>query len=347
MKELAPVSEHGREKLGESDRMNWNSASVVSLLTGVFAVAASGSARAAATPGCAPVAVVADAALQERWPDLPAQIRETFQARADVDPCARIELASAGAAVGLRVILPDGRTATRSVSRREDVLPALEALLLLPDAGAGDSRGAPQSAPPPRTEPEGSPANDRAIVLAAAPAPSTDRPAPFRIELALAAEARAGTGWLGAGAGVASFLDIAHWLVGFQGRIDRYQSPATGAHAVALELIALGGHRFGLGRSCTLDLAGGPALALHGSTTLVVQMTSTGITRSQTSSNEGLPRVVLGSRLTFGRQSLLRTFVQVDADIGRPGSGTAPSPDEAGLPAWTVGLALGATLGTR
>jgi hypothetical protein len=40
--------------------------------------------------------------------------------------------------------------------------------------------------------------------------------------------------------------------------------------------------------------------------------------------------------LTFRAQSLLRTFVQLDADVGEPR-----------LPAWTVGLALGAAVGTR
>ena len=110
--------------------------------------------------------------------------------------------------------------------------------------------------------------------------------------------------------------------------------------------MVLAGHRFGLGSRRTLDLTAGPALALHGTTVIVVQMTSSGVTMSQTTAALGVPRLVLGSRLTFGAQSLLRTFVEVDADIG-PGPATPPRPDEGGLPAWTVGLALGAALGTR
>ena len=343
MKGSASLSEHGSGSLGESDDMNWNGASLVSLLAGVLAVAGARPARAGAASGCAAVAVVTNAALDQRWPELPAQIRETFRGRADVDGCARIQLAAVGSTIELTVTLTDGRTAFRVVARREDVLPALEALLLVPGAGEAGDEGS--GAPPPAAPRP--PAIAPAIARAAAPPPSSDRPAPFRIELALEAEARAGIGWTGAGAGMASFLDVGHWLAGFGGRIDRYQSLDTGLDAVALELTALGGHRFGLGGRRTLDIVAGPALARHGTAAMVVQMTSTGMTVTQTSRNEGLLRLVVSSRLTFGAASLVRTFIQIDADIGSATPDGAPGLNDPGLPPWTVGLALGAALGTR
>ena len=157
---------------------------------------------------------------------------KTFEQRDDVDTCARIDIAITGAAVIVKVTLPDGRTAARSVLRREDVLPALEALLLLPESG---------SEPPPRRRPRPAPRDTAAkparalrperiaatvtIIPQQPPAPSTDgrTETHLRIELGLGVEARAGDGQVGAGFGVASFLELAHWLLGFQARIDGYR----------------------------------------------------------------------------------------------------------------------------
>ena len=315
--------------------MTWNGASLLPFIAAVAVLGAGRTAHAAATPGCGPLAVRADSTVRERWPELPATIRGTFEARTDVDACAGIDLAAAGATIQVTVILADGRTATRSVSRPEDVLPALEALLLLPDGPAADGTA---DAPPART-PDPAPASPT-IARAAIPAAPVESATPFRIEIALAADARAGDGWYGAGGGVAALVDLSHWLLGFEGRLDRYRAADADAEAVGLELIALGGRRFNWGSSRTLDLTVGPALALHGtsamSTENVAQTATTRFVVSQTGNDGGLARFILGCRLTFRAQSLLRTFVQLDADLG-----------QSGLPSWTLGLALGAAVGTR
>jgi hypothetical protein len=332
--------------------MKWDNASVLAFVAGVLAMAGAGSAYAGERSGCLRLAIAADASIQARWPDLEDVIRETFGARTDVDTCARIQVVGEGPAVGLTVVLPDGRTAIRSVSRREDVLVALEALLALPEAGA---TGAPTDAPTAAAQAaraalpvaDAATTSTPAIARLAAEPPATGRPTPFRIEIALAADARGGSGWVGAGGSAAAVLDLAHWLLGFEGRIDQYRTLSPETQSTALELIGLGGHRFRLGKSRTLDLAVGPALALHAAPKVVAQQTATGVMLSQTSSDPGLARLIVSSRLTFGAESLLRAFVQVDADIGRLGSDTQPLPEEAGMPAWTVGLALGAAVGTR
>jgi hypothetical protein len=181
-----------------------------------------------------------------------------------------------------------------------------------------------------------------------------------RIELGLGVEGRAGDGQLGAGLGVASFLEIARWLVGFQARIDRYQLIAGRASAtvgsdstmpgatgsIALELDALFGRRFELGTT-TLDLVAGPALAMHGNVSVTAPATGATTPASPPQDEQGLPRLLVSSRLTFRAHALVRTFIQLDGEIGRPRSATSPVPDQADLPAWTVGLALGATVGTR
>ncbi len=334
--------------------MSWNSASVLALVAAVFAIGGARPAYAGAPPRCAPLAVVVDPSVREQWPELQAMIRETFHSRADVDTCARIEVTPVGAGLGLTVVLPDKRIASRSVSRAEDVLPALEGLLLLPERARDDHTTETTTSPPPeRREPEARPASSPAVVRLATPPAPVDPATPFRLELDLSADARTGDGWVGGGGGVAGFADIAHWLLGFQGRIDGYHAADTGGHGMALELIALGGHRFALGPNRTLDLTVGPALALHAAAPVTArasaqmppQMNAPNV--SKIDGNDRLARLILGCRLTFGAQSLLRTFVQVDADIGERNPVSGSTPDGAGLPAWTVGLAVGAAVGTR
>jgi hypothetical protein len=304
---------------------------------------------------------VTDAIVRRRWPDLPDQIQRTFEQRDDVDACAHIDIAITGAAVIVKVTLPDGRTAARSVLRREDVLPALEALLLLPESGSDAI-----AVPPLATNAAGTAAKavrvERPERMAATvtsiaqepPVASTDggTGTHLRIELGLGVEARAGDGQVGAGVAVASFLELAHWLLGFQARIDGYRlltgdtSMSGGAGSTALELDALVGRRFELGTT-TLDLVAGPALAMHGNISMTAPVGSATPPMSPPLEEQGLPRLIVSSRLTFRAPAALRTFVQLDAEIGRPHSSTNPIVDQADLPAWTAGLAIGATVGTR
>src|SRR5271170_5516181 len=101
------------------------------------ALAAFGASRAfAGDPPCSPIAVAVDASVLARWPEIGERVRQAFEARTDIDACARVELASNESSIAVAVTLPDGRSALRHVSRQEDVLPTLEALLLVPRPAA-------------------------------------------------------------------------------------------------------------------------------------------------------------------------------------------------------------------
>jgi hypothetical protein len=60
-----------------------------------------------------------------------------------------------------------------------------------------------------------------------------------------------------------------------------------------------------------------------------------------------VPRALLGAHLIFGARSSFRTFIGVDGEFG-PANAPGDNPSsESRLPVWTVGLALGATVGTQ
>ncbi|HEY8925978.1 MAG TPA: hypothetical protein VIU64_16450, partial [Polyangia bacterium] len=113
---------------------------------------------AAVAPDCSPEPVQADAAVRAQWPDLLAAIQAALEGRDDVDPCARIALRQDHAGLLLRVNLLDGRSAARTVSRKEDVVPTLVALLMLPEAGAAAAAPAASAAGPTPAVPAAAPA---------------------------------------------------------------------------------------------------------------------------------------------------------------------------------------------
>src|SRR5258708_629173 len=110
--------------------MTWRYASSC-VLSGAL-VALGASPAFGADPPCSSIAVAVDASTRARWPELPGQVRQAFQTRTDIDACARRQITLNAGSIVIGVILPDGRSALRQVSRREDVLPTLEALLLVP-----------------------------------------------------------------------------------------------------------------------------------------------------------------------------------------------------------------------
>jgi len=287
------------------------------------------------------------------------RVEDAFATRKDVDPCARVELTSHYPSISVDVLLPDGRSATRSASRPEDVTPTLEALLLVPEQPTPPDTAIPDPpAPSPPAIiptlpirgasssgsnglPEGlaAPARDRPT----SPASSREQTASLLIELSALGGIRVGDGAHSAGVGVLSFVDIRGWLVGFEGRADRYDELRSG-HSAALELAVLSGRRFRL-HGMALDVTAGPAAALEGTRTIETQSAETHTDVIQSSSSTA-PRLLLVSRLTFGARSTFRTFVAVDGEIG-PRSSSNELPGAPQLPLWTAGLALGATVGTQ
>lgn len=303
---------------------------------------------------CPAIVVEADPAVRARWPGLRDAVREAFEARDDVDRCARVTLTIRGRAIGLDVALPDGRSAYRVASRREDVVPALQALLLVPEEAPSEP---PSDEPiPPAASPvpaEMEIPSTAALVAAARDAPSPTSPAAqspashLRIELSALTGARIGDGRAGVLLGAVSFLDVSGWLVGFAGSVQRYRELGGSEGAGALELALLGGRRFRFG-TMALDLTAGPAAAYEGTTTFETAQPVG--TRSQIQSgsvSSTVPRLLLEARLAFAALSTVHTFVGIDGDFG-PGQSPDASllPNAPRLPTWTLGLALGATVGT-
>jgi hypothetical protein len=304
---------------------------------------------------CASRTVEADASVLARWPDLSSQIQQVFDARDDLEACARIKLAMTGAVIIVEVVLPEGRSAVRAVHCRDDVVPALEALLLLPQAGPG-------------TPPEESPVRASPTRLAAAAPgiraevgvsltateapldPQITNPWHVRLDLSVGAGARVGNDQVGLDLGVLSSMELGAWLLGFQGHLNRYYPtsrtpgmPPDGA--AALELGVLAGRRLRF-EGVALDLFAGPALALHGTSISGTQASPTGTTMTKTSLTEAVPRLLASSRLIFGR-SALRSFLEIDGEVGRTGSTSGSLPPGPQMPTWTVGVAIGAMVGTR
>jgi hypothetical protein len=257
-------------------------------------------------------------------------------------------------AITVEVVLPDGRSATRSVVRPEDVVPTLEALLLVPQRSAQvetpglEAPRAASSANPFPSPQQASSAGTPDVAFNAPPerdalAPQSGRPpSRVRIELSAVTGARVGVGQASAGAGVLSFLDLSGWLVGFQGRADRYEAVGSGDWSGwALEFAVLGGRRLRF-HGVALDLTTGPGLIPQGTTTLA-RSTGHGFTASTSST---VPRLLLGARVSFSPRSTVHTFVGIDGEVGPPRLGD-DLPGAPQLPIWTVGLALGATVGTQ
>jgi hypothetical protein len=319
----------------------------------------------AGDPGCATVELQASAGLRARWPRLAGSVRDALAARDDIDRCARVTLGlgAKDASLTVAVILPDGRSAARAMERPEDVVPALAALLLIPE-GAPPLPGTEPSDPPSGEPPPGAPhPAGSGVAGASASTIRRDAPAPrpaaapltppdggrggLNVELAVAMSGRFGDGQVGAAIGAVSFLEVSGWLAGFEGRVDGYQRDAAGGPNGALELALLGGRRFRSDSgSVTLDLTAGAALALQGSSKSVKEVGSTSPPMT-TNTSRAEARARAGARLNLRASSALRPFVALDGDFGRARAANEIENDLLPLPAWTLGVAFGAAVGTR
>jgi hypothetical protein len=306
-----------------------------------------GSPARAAVPACASIVVDADPETLGRWPDVAERVRAAFAERRDIDRCARVRLGFSGGSVDVQVSLPDGRSTSRS-SPPEDVVAALEPLLLLPTEAAPVTVATPTGSGSTRFESSAVEVRGNggtAETTSAAAAPSR-----FTAELSLGAGLRRGDGQTSASLGASSFLEAARWLVGFTARLDRYDGAATGETGdspMATEVGALVGRRFRFA-PFMFDATAGPALALRGSWAVAMANTaSSGMVtagRSSSSHNDLVPRFLLAGRLTLGARSVVRTFVGIEGELGE--TGPIPPGAARGLPLWSVGATLGVTVGT-
>jgi hypothetical protein len=285
---------------------------------------------------CTGAGVEAEPGLSAAHPALVDEVRRVLAQREGIEPCARVELGLARKAILVGVTLADGRSATRAIADSRDVVPVVEALLLVP---------APEPEPPPAPhaqttqKPTERPRSVRRIIapeLSAQPAPAD--PSRSGVEVSLAAGVRLGDGQSSVGLGAISFLELSSWLLGLGLRADHYESPSE-AYSV-MELMAPFGHRFRV-HSAAVDLVAGPALVLQ--TDSAVESGPNG--ESRHTGTEPVPRLAFAGHVHFGPPSSLHPFVGVE---GEAGPTTVQDPQRSPeLPAWTLGVALGASVGTR
>ncbi|MES1186208.1 MAG: hypothetical protein ABUL60_20510 [Myxococcales bacterium] len=342
------------------------------LALGALLALARPGAALAAERGCLGPTIDADPGFRARFPDLLERLQGELAAHTDLDPCARAALRVEGVAdVTLMVTLPDGRTASRRVTQADDVMPTLQALLLLPAGPSitalaeppAASATAPSAGPLPASILRPTPRHrvlfrgdpDRPDGLDRDAAAAAHAPRSFGVELSVLTGARMGDGQLGLGAGALGFLEVHGWLLGFESRADVYRPLLNGDPETALELALLAGRRFDFG-PVALDLSAGPAVAMKGlafSQTRSVAVMGTGSAPPTTPpppeadpSTGPVPRFLLAARIGFSPRSVFRTFVGVDAAMGQRRATFTPESASARLPAFSLGLALGATVGT-
>ncbi|MFZ5892742.1 MAG: hypothetical protein ACOY0T_16910 [Myxococcota bacterium] len=307
---------------------------------------------------CRALEVDADPAVLTRWPGLPQRVQKVLAAREDLDRCAQIKLSMAPPSIVIDVVLVDGRSASRSLAAHEDVLPALEALLLVPE-------------PEPTGEPSVQTVSDETIEVGPQGAPvrgattkrSVSRPSRWRtaealpaanpthaadtrsgIEFSLLTAARVGDGQTSLGLGAISFLEVSSFLIGLEGRINNRVDLAQARPYATLDASLLVGRRMRFG-GVALDFFGGPALIIQEDSSV-----STGPAGMIESSTGGAaPRLRFGTHLNFAERAVLRTFMGLEGDVGARADNDEinPNPAPPQLPLWSVGFALGATLGTR
>jgi hypothetical protein len=308
---------------------------------------------------CATLSVEADSDLRARHPELAPHVHRAFDGRSDVESCPRITLSLERSRIGVQVELPDGRSARRSLERSEDVVPTLEALLLVPEistAGFEPARPIPPAPAKPkrrtasRPEPVSEiPELDRGVASSSS---KTFQPSLVRINLSGAVGARVGDGFVGATLGLSSFLEVSTWLVGLQARADQYKGASDSVGV--LELAVPIGKRVYL-EPFALDLVAGPAFAWQGASMqsdVAAQAPeqdapSDGVVREHIVSESGVePRAFVGARLSFDALSSFHGFVAFDGDFALAENNDGPTgvPE---LPAWTLGLSVGSTVGTR
>ena len=331
------------------------------VLGAVLSSSSPAGAQAGEAPGpCEPLEVEAEAALLDRLPALPTEVRLAFAERDDVDTCARVWLSQRGRSIAVEVRLGDGRSASRLVPDARDVIPTLQALLLLPGpeatavSSSSPERAAPESRQeqPPTAHAPAPRAPDVNAMLDEpdSPAPTHQRRRGWGLEASLVGGAHIGDGQTRSSLGGLCVADLWSWLAGFEVRAADY-APSPGGADVAtyttLEFALLGGHRI-RGKSLALDLFAGPSFMLHATESVVEGPAGT----RRSSSSQLLARLRVASHVNFAPRSLFGPFVGVEGELGPAErmDAAAPSPGadpDAEYPGWMVGVVLGATVGTR
>ncbi len=270
---------------------------------------AAGAADAAVAQACVGPEVEVDAETTAALPELGTKVRAHL-ADVGADKCASVRVVAASGKMLVIVSLKDGRSALRRVKTVEELLDAVDALVLVPApavATVSDEPSAPAVVfvPPP---------NEKDAV----PAPAATEVARPHFELGLAGTASVLGAPMLVGFGLQGFAQVSYapYLIGVtvqydplvaalgeQARRERFETSTVGVAAVA-------GRRFEVA-SFRLDLLG--AFAMVGQHQRArpteaprVEMTSIG------------PRVGLSGRLSDGGRSGLRGYLGVDVSAWWP-----------------------------
>jgi hypothetical protein len=167
------------------------------------------------------------------------------------------------------------------------------------------------------------------------------------VHLGVVGAARVGDGQIVETLGALSFLELANWIFGLDGRAANYDGGESSRDATSmstLEFATFGGRRFDKSTPL-IDVKAGPSIVLQ--QTNDVETGPEGTTRTRTS--RVVPRFSFGGRLHMFKDSAVSGFIGLEGILALPGVETSDGPEEGPppLPMWMVGLSVGATVGLR
>jgi hypothetical protein len=298
----------------------------------MFSLGAWPASTAAGTLDCAGPELTIASPFDARWTAAVESVRTRMTQALDLDRCATIRLEPVGDEMTVKVMVRDGRRAARRVAEPQDLLEAVEALLILPSAALAALPASVAEGPAPMGAKEGGIARSS---IAATPI------APAHIELGLGAAGRVAGAPVYGGAGLASFAQLSRraLLVGVSARFDAVDEtiaePSPGGFN--MQTIALGvviGHRLAVA-DADLDAIVGPEI--------VIEMQEADGPDDGIGGRASDLRFDLTMRLSFRRQARARFFAAADVEAS-PLRIRRSQHIHAGLPAlpsWSSGLSLG------
>lgn len=284
---------------------------------------------------CADERIQIDGEFGAEWVEPLARLCHQFATMKDVDPSARLHITPAGDDVLLEATLGDSRSARRKIQSPDDLFTIVEALTVVIPSEKPAARqpaapaavNVPPPAPKPHVEPKVKP---------------EPKPRDLGVELGAAVEARFSGSPSYLSAGIAGYASIRpdEWFFGVTARWQPSEIPASGA-APGFEMESAGagfvvGHRVVDTPMVDLDV---------GASTLVLVDTQSLETRVPDEVGSATDvRFGLLVRALVGRSSW-RFAPAIDADLAptRLRREVRIDPSLPPLPAWSVGLALGAS----
>src|SRR5690606_28067015 len=312
------------------------------VLSGALASPSLANAQNAETSGnCGPEWVDAEHAELESWPDLQSRVLRAFADREDAEGCARVRMTPHDPFISVEVLLDDGRSTVRLVPEARDVVPTLQALLLLPrpeDTALVRRPPAPVVSHPPRQEAK--PPKPAPALLLRKDSPPDEaharRDEPLGFEVSALAGAHLGDRQIRYSLGALGCVRLWNWLVAAGGRAANYAPSPGAAGAIpysTLEFVLLGGRRFRFD-ALALDVLAGPGLTWHANHTVVEGPN----TRSEVASSGLFPSLLGASHVNFAPGALFGPFVGIEGQLGPSERSDGPASERvARLPGWMLG----------